>query len=280
MIEYLIRRYQDTLKIAVLSRGYRRKSKGFILASEQSTVEELGDEPYQIHSKFPGISVAVDADRLHGIEQLRKKVGPNLILLDDAFQHRRVKADLNVLLTSYGHLYVDDWYLPTGGLRDSISQAQRADYIVVTKCPETLSSGERERMRTRLNPKDTKKVLFSYLHYADTLRSDKSTLALKSLRGKQVTLITGIANPEPLLRFLKAQDITVVHLAFKDHHFFTPAEIQEFNSRDFLITTEKDYVRLKGKVAMLFYLPIRHVFPKEDEGILKSGLEVFMRPNP
>lgn len=280
MIEYLIRNFGRSHQIAVLSRGYRRKSKGFVLAASTSTVEELGDEPYQIHFKFPEVNVAVDADRRNGIVQLQKRVGPDLILLDDAFQHRKVKADLNILLTSFDCLYVDDWYLPTGNLRDGISQANRAQYVIVTKCPEALTVSEKERIKKKLDVQGTKTILFSYLKYDEELRADEASIRLQTLNGKRVTLITGIAKPEPLVHYLKSKGIAIDHMAFNDHHFFTSREISNFNTKKLLVTTEKDYVRLKGKVAHLYYLPIRHVFFEGDEAVLSSGLDDFMKPNP
>ncbi|MFS4449268.1 tetraacyldisaccharide 4'-kinase [Maribacter sp. 2307UL18-2] len=280
MIEYLIRYFGHSHQIAVLSRGYRRKSKGFVLAASTSTVEELGDEPYQIHFKFPEVRVAVDSDRRNGIVQLQKRVGPDLILLDDAFQHRRVKADMNILLTSFESLYIDDWYLPSGNLRDGLSQVNRAQYVVVTKCPENLSLSEKDQIKRKLGVQDTKTILFSYLKYDGELRSEGAPLPLQDLSGKRVTLVTGIANPEPFVHYLKSKGITIDHMAFKDHHFFTSREIASFKTKELLVTTEKDYVRLKGKVANLYYLPIRHVFFEEDEAVLLSGLEGFMMPNP
>ena len=279
MIEFLIHCLQVDYKVAVLSRGYKRKSKGFILASSQSIVEDLGDEPYQIHSKFPQVTVAVDVDRRNGISQLEKDVKPDIILLDDAFQHRKVKADLNILLTAYSNLYVDDWYLPTGNLRDSKSQARRADYIIVTKCPHETSSKERNAIKEKLIPKKDQRVLFSYLEYDEELKSTQNSLSLNALKDRKITLVTGIANPKPLVQYLKNENLSFEHLVFKDHHFFTSREVQDFNSKDIILTTEKDYVRLQGKVKNLFYIKVSHTFFDEDEVILKKGLCDFMKPN-
>lgn len=280
MIEYLIRFFGDSVRVAVLSRGYRRKSSGFVLAAPHSTVEELGDEPFQIYRKFPGIAVAVDADRRNGILELQKREAPDLILLDDAFQHRRVKADLNLLLTSYDRLYVDDWYLPTGNLRDTIAQVGRAHYVIVTKCPSTLTSTEKSDIRRKLGLREGTTVLFSYLEYEDRLQSDHNVLALADLKGEQITLITGIAQPEPLVDYLKSKGVMLEHMAFADHHFFTENEVEGFRTKKLLVTTEKDYVRLKGRVSHLYYLPVRHRFFEEDGLRLRSGLEGFMMPNP
>lgn len=279
MIEYLIDYFSEDIKVAVLSRGYKRKSNGYILATTESTVEDLGDEPYQIHSKFPRVAVAVDADRRNGISQLEKELKPDVILLDDAFQHRKVNAGLNILLTSYGHLYLDDWYFPTGNLRDSRSQARRANYIVVTKCPSELSSNERHLITERLTIKNYQKVLFSYLQYDNELKSKENNLSLNSLHDRSITLVTGIANPTPLVQYLKDENLAFDHLAFKDHHFFTSREIQEFNSKDLVLTTEKDYMRLQGKVKNMFYIKVRHAFLDHGDAVLKKGLDDFMKPS-
>lgn len=279
MIEYLIRCLREENKVAVLSRGYKRKSKGYILASEKSTVEDLGDEPYQIHSKYAQVAVAVDADRCNGIIQLEKELKPDVILLDDAFQHRKVKAGLNILLTSYENLYSEDWYLPTGNLRDSRSQAKRANYIVVTKCPKNLTKEERTAIKVKLACSDNQTVLFSHLRYASELKSAGSNLSFNSLKDKPFTLVTGIANPKPLVQYLTDISMSFEHLAFKDHHFFTIQEIQKFNTKDVIVTTEKDFVRLKGKVDNLYYLEVSHAFIEDDEAKLKKGLANFMKRN-
>lgn len=279
MIEYLIRCLREENIVAVLSRGYKRKSKGYILASEKSTVEDLGDEPYQIHSKYAQVAVAVDADRCNGITQLEKELKPDVILLDDAFQHRKVKADLNILLTSYNNLYSDDWYLPTGNLRDSKSQVKRANYIVVTKCPQNISKEERTTIKAKLAYNDNQTVLFSYLKYDSELKSAESILSFNLLKGEPFTLVTGIANPMPLVQYLTDKSMSFEHLAFKDHHFFTTQEIQKFNTKDVIVTTEKDFVRLKGKVDNLYYLEVSHAFIEDDEAKLKKGLANFMKRN-
>ena len=150
-IEYLIRLLSPNYKVATLSRGYKRKSEGFVLADANATAEIIGDEPFQYYKKFPTIKVAVAADRKNGIEQLlNQKEKPEIILLDDAFQHRKVKAGFYILLTSYGDLFSDDFILPTGNLRESRSGAKRADVIIVTKCPKDISDAEQERIRQKL----------------------------------------------------------------------------------------------------------------------------------
>ena len=151
MTEYIARLLADSYKTAILSRGYKRATKGFILADENATVGSLGDEPFQYHCKLPNVSVAVDENRRNGIEQLKASYGVEVILLDDGFQHRKVQPSFNVLLTMYGDLYIDDLLLPAGNLRDTKSQAKRADVIVVTKCPADLSLEQMASIEGRLN---------------------------------------------------------------------------------------------------------------------------------
>src|SRR5690606_17191369 len=202
MIEYLVRMLDDH-RLALLSRGYKRKSKGFVLADARSSVWDLGDEPYQLHRKFPELAVAVDGDRRRGIRELQRLVSPELILLDDAFQHRRVRPALSILLTAYDKLYVDDRYLPTGSLRDAKGEASRADLILVTKCPGPLSKGQREPVVKKLAPKNGQKVLFAHLEYGDKiLDGTGGSLELGELRGREVALVTGIASPGPLVEHL------------------------------------------------------------------------------
>ncbi|MGB5666739.1 MAG: tetraacyldisaccharide 4'-kinase [Maribacter sp.] len=276
MIEFLIELLKDSFKVAVISRGYRRKSKGFVLARSESKIEELGDEPYQIHSKFPGITVAVDEDRCRGILNLEKGIKPDVILLDDAFQHRKVKPTYSILLTAFGKLYPTGWYLPTGDLRDSKKEAKRADLIIVTKCPANLSENQQTKIVDLLKPKSHQHVLFSYLNYSKNLKGDGQSLILSQLLGKKVTLVTGIADAKPLVGHLIDQGIDIAHLEYKDHHFFSPSEIATFNSSALVLTTEKDYVRLKGKVKNLFYISVKHGFMNEDKAFLMNALKKIM----
>ncbi|NHF60789.1 tetraacyldisaccharide 4'-kinase [Flavobacteriaceae bacterium TP-CH-4] len=276
MTEYLIRILKDPYRIAVLSRGYKRKSVGFVLGDSGSKVTDLGDEPFQMYQKFPKITVAVDANRQRGIETLEATVNPEVILLDDAFQHRKVQAGLYILLTAYGKLYNDDWYLPTGNLRDSKSQAQRANIIVVTKCPTGLSESERKQIITNLQPKEHQKVLFSYLDYGEAIIGDGTKRPLDFFKDG-ATLVTGIADPGPLLDYLQQQGIRCEHLRFKDHHFFTDNELQLFNSKNKLLTTEKDYVRLKDRVKNLYYIPIKHRFFAGDVQEFENDILDFMK---
>ncbi|MFT7066784.1 MAG: tetraacyldisaccharide 4'-kinase [Sediminicola sp.] len=273
MIEYLIALLKENKKLAVLSRGYGRKTKGYIKAEAFTAVEQIGDEPFQIYKKFPEVTMAVDADRRHGISLLETQEKPDLILLDDAFQHRKVQPAFSILLTAHDQLYIDDWYVPTGNLRDSKKEARRADLIVVTKCPAKLNDEEQEKIIIKLHPLKHQQVLFSSLVYDTVLQGDGRTLGLGALRDKKIFLVTGIANPVPLVTYLKEASIVFEHLEFGDHHFFTEKEIGTFNSKEMILTTEKDYVRLKGKVANLYYIRIEHRFIGEGKQQLINALQ-------
>ena len=203
MVEYLIRLLKDETNLATLSRGYGRKTKGFLLAENNITATELGDEPFQFYHKFKDeITVAVDEDRQHGIAALRTlKSKPEVVILDDAFQHRKVKAGYNILLTTYANLYVDDFVLPTGNLREPKKGAKRANIIVVTKCPELLSQEEKEAIVLKLKPKVYQHVFFSHIGYNDSVLNETEKVGLNAL--KSFTLVTGIANAKPLVNYLK-----------------------------------------------------------------------------
>ena len=278
MVEYLIGLLQMRHRVAVLSRGYKRRSKGFVLASAGSGVEDLGDEPYQIYAKFPAIAVAVDADRQHGISVLEQTEKPGLIILDDALQHRRVEAGLNILLTAYGKLYTDDWCLPTGNLRDNRREAKRAKVIIVTKCPPDLSGSEKGEITKKLKPEAHQKVFFSCLDYDNMAKgTEGKTEPMHFFMEKKASLVTGIADPMPLVDHLKKQGVVLNHFRFRDHHFFTEAELKMLDSEPCILTTEKDFVRLKGKIKNLYYIQVKHRFLNGGASLLEEELEAFMR---
>lgn len=278
MIEFLISRFQDKYQLAVLSRGYKRKSKGFQLGSKNSSVEQLGDEPFQIQMKYPKIIVAVDADRQNGISTLKKTTDPDLVLLDDAFQHRKVSPTFSILLTTFSDPYFNDWYLPTGNLRDSKSASLRADAIVVTKCPSKMSKEKMGFFKKQLNTPADQMVLFATLTYDHTLYGNGAKLKLKDLRGKRFTLVTGIANPTPLIQYLEERDLAFEHLKFADHHSFSRSEIELLKKKPLVLTTEKDFVRLQNKVEHLYYIRVAHQFIGNGEVQLMEAIADNIRP--
>ncbi len=280
MTAYLIELLGSKYKIAILSRGYKRKSKGFVLAHKDSNVNDLGDEPFQIVKKYPHVTVAVEANRRNGILELEKQIVPDLIILDDAFQHRRVKPSLSLLLTSYGALFPLDWYLPTGNLRDAKNQSKRADLVVVTKCPEIPKEIEREKILYCLKPHSKQKVVFGTLQYGDFLIGDKGKLSFDELKGRQLVLVTGIANPKPLIDFLSEKSIDFRHLRFSDHHHFSDKEIKDFNQYDLVITTEKDFVRFEGRVPNVYYLEVKHFFSESDREVILGAITKTIKSPP
>jgi tetraacyldisaccharide 4'-kinase len=280
MIEYLISFLKDDHKVAVLSRGYKRKSKGFREVSADSTVEEVGDEPLQFKQKFPAVTVVVCEDRQTGISKLEKYA--DLILLDDAFQHRKVSASFNILLTTYNALYVDDCVLPVGNLREPKFGAKRADVIVVTKCPETMEDSEVKTIKRKLKPKPGQEVFFTKISYGSQIKNSTEAIPLDTLRGKEFLLVTGIANPKPLVKFLKEKGLVFKHKSFPDHHNFSESEIEMLKTNALLLTTEKDYMRLQSKIVntALYFLPIETVFFNgQDSGFKESvARKVFIQP--
>jgi len=281
-IEYLIRLLGDSFKIAVLSRGYKRKTQDFVLLNDTHTAVDVGDEPLQYFNKFKNIDVAVDVNRVAGISRLIADVTPEVVLLDDAYQHRKVKASLSILLTKYDDLFIDDFLLPTGNLRESRSGAKRTDLILITKCPKNLTDLSKKRIVTKLK-KYQKKVFFTSITYDKKTSGDKNIFT-KDLKNYKVLLITGIANPSSLLSFLQENKVNFKHCQFSDHHHFTDTEIEKIkrefaclsSSKKIILTTEKDYVRLKNSIKELSYLGIQTSFLSRQEEfnlILKSHVK-------
>ena len=214
--------------------------------------------------------VAVCADRQEGIEKIRIKA--DLILLDDAFQHRKVKASTNILLTTFNDLYVHDVVLPTGNLRESKRGAKRADLVIVTKCPEKHSYSKLQEIQYILNLKPVQKIYFSKISYDESIYGISETLPLNYLLDKNFTLVTGIANPKPLVEFLKQNQFNFEHKKFPDHHHFSNTEIKNLKGKEIILTTEKDFVRLQPRLNKfaIYYLPIKTVILREQEKFFKE----------
>jgi len=268
-VAYLVKLLKSKYKIAVLSRGYKRESSGFVLASRKSIVKEIGDEPYQLSRKNPDILVAVDADRTNGINRLLSMSDPpEIIVLDDAFQHRKIKAGFNILLTPYNDLYTDDSHLPSGNLREDIAGAERAQVLVVTKCPKDLSPEQEYETAVKLNPTLEQTIFFSSISYATYVQNESEQISLEKLKKYDIVLVTGIANPTPLVVFLKSKGFLFEHLSFPDHHSFSKPDIQKIDTKfqkiktkkKLILTTEKDYVRIFESLENLYYLAIETTF--------------------
>lgn len=261
-IEYLIRLLSENYKVAVLSRGYKRSTEGFILADENSTASSIGDEPFQFYSKFPNIQVAVDANRKNGIENLLQLPNkPEVILLDDAYQHRKVKAGFYILLTAFDDLFCNDFILPFGNLREPSSGKNRADMIIVTKCPKDLSEIAQQKIIDKL--KVNQEIYFSTIQYDEYVFGNENKVLVSELKTENKLLVAGIANPKLFFDFLKND--TDETLVFPDHHSFSTQDCNQVlakaNGRK-IITTEKDFVRLNRLLPkeQLYYLPIKSVF--------------------
>ncbi|WP_396138989.1 tetraacyldisaccharide 4'-kinase [Flavobacterium sp.] len=261
-IEYLIRLLSEKYCVAVLSRGYKRSTTDFILADESATASSIGDEPFQFHSKFPKIQVAVDTNRKNGIEQLLQFSNkPEVILLDDAFQHRKVRAGLYVLLTAYDDLFCDDFILPYGNLRESALGKKRADMIIITKCPNDLSELAQQNIKEKLQVKQS--VYFTTIQYDDCVYGNENRIHVEALKSESKLLIAGIANPKLFFDFLKKESNET--MTFPDHHQFSKQDCEQISAKAKgrkIITTEKDFVRLNGLLPneQLYYLPIKVVF--------------------
>ena len=275
-IEYLIRLLKDNHKLAVLSRGYNRKTKGFVLLNENHSAEAVGDEPLQYFKKFKNIDIAVDANRVEGINTLLKQKSPEIILLDDAFQHRKVKGSFYILLTKFDDLFTNDFLLPTGNLRESRKGANRADVILVTKCPEDIDKIQQEAIRKKLNVYK-KEVFFTTISYASKL-SGHLEISINELKNYEVLLITGIANPSPLLNFLNEKQVNFKHLKFADHHHFSSSEINNIerifdetpSQNKIILTTEKDYTRLVHHLKSVSFIGIETAFLENNNELFNS----------
>ncbi len=272
-VEYLIRLLKDQYRVATLSRGYGRKTKGFRMAGRASNARDIGDEPALFKEKFPGIMVAVDGNRRRGVRRLMKlDLPPDVILLDDAFQHRYIRPGLSILLTDALNLYTRDCLLPAGRLREPRIGAKRAEIIVVTKTEASLSPADKKDFLEELNPAPNQTICYSYIKYQDPVSFSGEKWELYGQKQDGVLLVTGIANPHPLEIFLKGHFHQVERLTFSDHHAFTARDMRKIHfvfrnmpeKNKIIITTEKDAIRMREthlsgflQDLPLYYLPVR-----------------------
>jgi tetraacyldisaccharide 4'-kinase len=294
-IEYIIRLFKDNFLIATLSRGYGRESSGFILGSKRSNVRYIGDEPLQFIRKFDNIKVAVDEKRTRGIESLLEKIHRiDIILLDDAFQHRWVNPGYSILLSDYHHLYTEDHVLPAGRLREFAFGAKRADCIIITKTPKVFSPITRRRIISELRPKPNQRVYFSFIKYGEPIPlHDHITAELQS-KYSFILLFTGIANNDLLKEHLRriCNDLTTIE--FKDHHQYKEQDLRRImckyddlpTQKKILITTEKDVMRLRIpelnaiiKTMPIYYIPIEIDFHGDDKYSFDKSLIEYVEEN-
>lgn len=285
-VEYIARLLADKMQVAVLSRGYKRTSRGFRVTDINDTVAQAGDEPLQMARHLPDVIVATDRDRVHGVTKLAS-LYPSLgaVILDDGFQHRSLKAGLNIILTSYHRLMTRDNLLPLGRLRDKVSEAARADIIIVSKTPEDLPGDKKEDIINELRLRPHQRLWFTSLVYDDIrpLFAGEEKKRLKKETG--VVLVTGIADPLPVLNYITSLCSDVVHLRFPDHHNFSGNDIETITGAldslkqndKIIVTTEKDGVRLKEFTIIavrfreqIYCLPVKVKFLDNEEGFTKE----------
>jgi tetraacyldisaccharide 4'-kinase len=292
MVEYLIRLLSDDHKTATLSRGYKRDTKGFVLADKQSRYEQIGDEPLQYKTKFNNIEVAVHEKRRLGIRRLLEAF-PDLdvVLLDDAYQHRYVKPGLSILLTDFHKLYVNDHPLPAGTLREFRCAARRADIIIVTKTARVLSPITRRRITSLIRPRIHQQLLFSYISYGEPVPLCKKNETLLKKRYNTILLFSGIANSYPLQEHLRSKCSDLHVMDFMDHHKYTLQDLEKiksnfdnmFTRNKVIFTTEKDAMRLDKSALRdlithmpIFYVPISVRFHNGDSVIFDDQIRAYV----
>ena len=279
MVEYLIRLLSDQKKLVTLSRGYKRTTKGFLLATHETTFEDIGDEPFQYFNKFKAIHVAVDAKRVEGVENIMNLLPQTeVIVLDDAYQHRKIQAGFSVLLTSFHDLYAEDYLLPVGTLREGKKGADRAQHIIVTKCPNTLSEDQQKKVIQKLQPKAHQKVFFTTICYDTSIYDLNGQKELSSVRPEEIFAVAGIAKPDYFFDHL--QVLPENKMVFPDHYAFTAKDFENILKAaqgKTILTTEKDFMRLSAFEALenIYYLPIRVAFLK-DEAIFQQDILQFV----
>ena len=298
-VEYLIRLLKDKVKVAVLSRGYKRKTHGYVLANDSSTVTDIGDEPYQMKQKYQDVHIAVDKKRVDGIAHITGDAETNdtdVILLDDAFQHRYVKAGINILLVDYHRLIIYDKLLPAGRLREPQSGKNRADIVIITKCPKDLKPMEFRVLTKAMNLYPYQSLYFTTIEYESLtplFAKEKSTIEKEALEDKHVMLITGIASPKQIIIDLKPHVKEMTTLAFSDHHQFKSKDIMKINEtfnaikgEKIIVTTEKDATRLEQLDGLseevkqnLYVLPIKVKFMINQEEEFNDKIIDYVRKN-
>ena len=298
LVEYILRLLlKEEPKLAVLSRGYKRKTHGFILADKSSTALDIGDEPLIYKTKYP-VQVAVDAKRVNGIKKLLAlgETKPKVIVLDDVFQHRSLRCGLNIVVSDFHNLYYKDMMLPAGTLREFKSGIDRADIIIISKVPEKTSPIEIRTISIDVNPKAHQRLFFSYLKYGElySIHNPKDQLdTLNELYRYRVISFAGIAYPQPMIDYLKEFSAELRHLPFDDHHEYSHKDLEDIQryydsfegSNKILVTTEKDFMRLKNediwniaKRMNIYILPVEVTFKDKEEEINELILK-YVRSN-
>ena len=268
-VEFLIKKYSKRFNIALISRGYKRKSIGFYKADSNSSPDLIGDEPFQIFKKFSNITVAVDKNRANAISKiLNEEKRTNLFILDDSFQHRKVKPNVNIILTTFNDPFYDDCIFPIGNLRESKKSINRADIVVVTKSPKDLKTDKKNQIKSKLNIAHHQNVFFTSINYGNVLKGD-ANFKINDLKNKKVLIVSGIANSRSFVEFFSQNNIEYEHVNFSDHHNYTQEDINKIESdnESLIITTEKDFQKIQflERKNKWFYLEIETKFIGDEE---------------
>lgn len=297
LVEYIVRLLGNTSEIATLSRGYKRKTRGYRLAGENETVQTLGDEPLQYHQKFENLHVAVCESRREGIRKLMQEIsGLKAVILDDAFQHRYVKPQVNILVTDYFKLFTTDWLLPYGRLREPVSGRKRADIIVVTKTPRIFSPIVRKQLLEEIKPYPGQQVCFSFINYLpfEPVYRNKCEVSANFENVYSIILVTGIGNPGPMEEYLRRFCTDLELMEFPDHHAFELKDLvllsEKYKNlptkRKIIVTTEKDSKRLQNAQAEdilgklpIFYTPIQFEFHPTDKILFDEAIRKALTRN-
>lgn len=296
-VSYLVDLLKSEFKLATLSRGYKRKTTGFVTATDKSTSKEIGDEPLLYKTKYPFLNVFVEANRVKGVKKISElEPDTNVIILDDAFQHRAIKCGLNIVVSEYDNLYFNDYLLPVGRLRESKSGMSRADIIIVSKTPDKTTAVDIRNVLKDIKPLAHQHVFFSYLKYGELYSISNVNEVLSTLNDLfryKLIVFTGIANANPMLTYLREYSAGVSHLPFNDHHDFTPTDlntIQKYydsfeGGNKIIVTTEKDLMRLKepeiwpiAERMNIFVLPVEVTFKDKTEDFNNTILK-YVRAN-
>lgn len=279
MVDFIIYNLKRDYNISVLSRGYNRKSKGFIEIKNSDNPSLVGDEPFLIKSNHSEVPVFACEDRVEGAKKIISENNTNLILLDDAFQHRKISRNLDIVLTDYNNLFYKDYLLPYGNLRESRNNINRADVIIVTKCPLDFNKADAIKIKNQINPKKTQSLFFSQIKYSEKLFGFKE-LSFKSIRNSKLTLVTGIANSQPLKEYLKKNNVNFDHFDYPDHYNYSRKDVNKIlatTKNNIILTTKKDYYKLSQfKIDNLLYIDIRVEFLDGKQEFLSTIKEVLI----
>lgn len=279
LVDFIIYNLKRDYNISVLSRGYNRKSKGFFEIKNSDNPSLVGDEPFLIKSNHSEVPVFACEDRVEGAKKIISENNTNLILLDDAFQHRKISRNLDIVLTDYNNLFYKDYLLPYGNLRESRNNINRADVIIVTKCPLDFNKADAIKIKNQINPKKTQSLFFSQIKYSEKLFGFKE-LSFKSIRNSKLTLVTGIANSQPLKEYLKKNNVNFDHFDYPDHYNYSRKDVNKIlatTKNNLILTTKKDYYKLSQfKINNLLYIDIKVEFLDGKQEFLSTIKEVLI----